>query len=74
MKREQIIEMANSAGLYSGANEIAWAHALERFAALVTIAEREECAKVCDKEHVDPHNLPAAIVAGRCADAIRARS
>ena len=37
-------------------------------------AEREECAKVCDKEHVDPHNLPAAIVARRCADAIRARS
>lgn len=34
-------------------------------------AERERCAKVCEKEATDPHNVPAAIVARRCADSIR---
>ncbi len=48
MNREQIIEMAKEAGLYSGANEFVWAAALERFAALVAAVEREACAKVCD--------------------------
>lgn len=33
--------------------------------------ERERCAKVCEKESTDIHNLPGAIVAGRCVDAIR---
>jgi hypothetical protein len=32
----------------------------------------EECAKGCDAEYRDPHNLPAAIVAKRCADTVRA--
>ena len=31
----------------------------------------EAAAKLCEKESVDPHNVPAAIVARRCADAIR---
>ena len=32
----------------------------------------ERAASVCEKEAVDPHNVPAAIVARRCSDAIRA--
>ena len=32
----------------------------------------EKCAKGCDAEYRDPHNLPAAIVAKRCADTVRA--
>jgi len=38
---------------------------LERFAALVAAAEREECAKVCDATSYD--------VVRDCAEAIRAR-
>lgn len=34
-------------------------------------AEREACAVVCEKEAADPHNVPAAIVARRCAESIR---
>ena len=44
MNREDIISMAREAGC-----DIAWAKALERFAALVAAAEREACAKVCAK-------------------------
>jgi hypothetical protein len=35
--------------------------------------EREQCAKVCEKEAADVHNLAACIVAGRRAATIRAR-
>ena len=41
---------------------------IERFAALVAAAEREECAKVCDELDAQVDKYPAA-----CAAAIRAR-
>ena len=45
---------------------------IERFAALVTAAEREACAKVCDKlgDHEAGDSCEAMY---RCASAIRAR-
>ncbi len=50
---------------------------LERFAALVAAAEREECAKVCKNEMIDEEqcNDDVAYNAGchDCAAAIRAR-
>jgi hypothetical protein len=70
MKREQIIEMARQANVYAshktgGSNE--W-HKVrdEHFAALVAAAEREECAKIADKE------LDGIFFAERTAKAIRA--
>jgi len=76
MNREDIIRMAREAGL----DPDLWNYtdAFERFAALVAVAEREACAKVCD-EKVDAeyktgkvdHNEMGWTQA--CAIAIRAR-
>lgn len=44
---------------------------LERFAALVAAAEREECAKVC--EAMDEEYGSEDVLAAWCAEAIRAR-
>lgn len=51
MNREQIIRMAREAGLFdvSHPNPAGNSAEVERFAALVAAAEREECAKVCDE-------------------------
>jgi hypothetical protein len=83
MTREEIIRIAQEAGLRVGTNlsgvvlvgspaEIGLTHLtieeLERFAALVAAAEREACAKVC--EDMD-HN--GVMIAADCATAIRAR-
>ena len=78
MNRDDIIKMAQEAGLYTILNEHAHEYGngyfentpypeLERFAALVRADEREACAEVCDSE--------ATIegIAQRCAAAIRAR-
>lgn len=84
MNREDIIRMAQEAGLRVGTNlsgvvlvgspaEIGLAHLtieeLERFAALVAAHEREACVKVCDDMD---HN--GVMIAADCAAAIRARS
>ena len=45
---------------------------LQRFAALVAAAEREECAKVCDSVVIE-HPGRADLTADQCAAAIRAR-
>ena len=57
MNRDDIIRLAQEAGgriEHIGTN-IAWFEFLpknlERFAALVSAAEREACAKVCENEH-----------------------
>lgn len=70
MNRDDIIQMAREAGFEF--NSLGGTHTsgkldehLERFAALVAAAEREECAKVCDK-HWDDNGQ-------HCANAIRAR-
>ena len=49
MTREEIIRLAREAGL-TGLMETGLIDYLERFAALVAAAEREECAKVCDEQ------------------------
>jgi hypothetical protein len=56
MNREDIIKMAHDAGMtpishVSTSDVICNRGSLERFAALVAAAEREECAKVCDELH-----------------------
>ena len=66
MNREDIIRMAREAGFLPQANP-AMPQLLERFAALVASAEREECAKVCDDLWEDDYTAFA------CAEAIRAR-
>ena len=63
MTKDDVIRLAREAGMFTH-KEVQ--PELERFAALVAAAEREECAKVC--ETVGNHNITAA-----CAAAIRAR-
>ena len=46
MTRDDIIRMAREAGLVGGP---VYAKGVEAFAALVAAAEREACAKLCDK-------------------------
>ena len=67
---ENIIRMAREAGIKGVAvGWNAWTVDLERFAALVAVAEREACAKVCvnSVENADIFTL------NKCAAAIRAR-
>ncbi len=69
MTRDDIIRMAHEAGdLFVTQFGVASATPewLERFAALVAAAEREECAKVCEE--------PVWNAANWCAKAIRART
>ena len=72
MNRDDIIRMAREAGW----TEYSLLHAvelqrLETFAALVAAAEREACAKVCEKMLGIFH--PTEVITTRCAIAIRAR-
>lgn len=75
MTRDDIIRMARvvwSAGdVYIGPST----ESLERFAALVSAVEREQCAKVCEDIPVpqDPTALTHIPTLERCAAAIRAR-
>ena len=78
MNREDTIRMAREAGFFIEHNEIysmstqsdhELTEPIERFAALVASAEREACAKVCDRfQERDVGMQPA-----ECAGAIRAR-
>jgi hypothetical protein len=72
MNRDDIIRMAREA---CGADMICWRdgtemqwHELERFAALVAAAEREECAKVSEAYEPRCDSCPSGV-----ANAIRAR-
>jgi len=69
MNREEIIRMAREAGKVRPGVEYMPLEVFERFAHLVAAAEREACAKVCDKlgdEYADAN-------AADCAFAIRER-
>ena len=72
MTRDDIIRMAREAELLdsdgTGYCPIGY---IERFAALVAAAEREECAKVCDVL-ADKHTFEGGY-ANECAFAIRER-
>ena len=79
MNREQIIRMAREAECSEtfGADVFAFTvEELERFAALVAVAEREACAKVCEDIPLpkDSEALTHLPTIERCAAAIRARS
>ena len=83
MNREQIIRMAREAVRLpepqtpqEEAIERALAPIFERFAALVAVAEREACAKVCEDIPLpkDSEALTHLPTIERCAAAIRARS
>lgn len=73
MTREEIIRMAREAGAKPSSHPEKWDvwlfqdPAIERFAALVAAAEREECAKICETEFCGDD------VAYYVATAIRAR-
>ena len=81
MNREDIIRMAREAGferivgVYKDGTrmvEVPNPELLERFAALVAAAEREECAQVCEARFVGDLTRED-MEARRCAAAIRAR-
>ena len=72
MNRENIIRMAREAGFESHDISLNFPKELERFAALVAFAEREACAKVCEKFAANMTVL-AEWGASQCANAIRAR-
>jgi hypothetical protein len=74
MTRDDIIRMALEAELFNDDQEPLPEH-LERFAALIAAAEREECAKVCEdgpipKDSTTLTHIPTLV---GCAAAIRAR-
>lgn len=69
MTHDEIIRMAREAGWWTLPRILRVR--LERFAALVAAAEREECAKVC--EEVARGDETGYGVAEDCAAAIRAR-
>ena len=79
MIRDDIIRMAQEASLCDANGEdddsVNIAGQLERFAALVTAAEREECAQIAESTVCDTH-LPTGvrIYGTRAAAAIRART
>ena len=74
MTREDIIRMAEEAGISIGAFGGRYQRQLERFAALVAAAEREACAKVCEALGNDASIDEMEYRAFREADeAIRAR-
>lgn len=70
MTRDDLLRMAREAGgSREDPSDLLTLDILERFAALVAAAEREECAKVCEAyESADPLN-----VSGECAERIRLR-
>jgi hypothetical protein len=94
MDEESIIRLAQEAGIYYREIEDEFCEAdkdgvpikmMAKFAALVTAAEREACAKIADDEANDAmtageHNPKSnaawniSMTAKRVADAIRARS
>jgi len=77
MDKDDIIRMAKKAGkIQSGVEYTMPFEVLERFANLVAAAEREACAKVCDK-HAEMHRqnrqFTFASADDKCAHAIRKR-
>jgi hypothetical protein len=79
MNRDDIIRMARETGISVPWDQepIRWER-LERFAALVAAAEREECAKVCEQpideiQVTDDCSELVYMDSKECAVAIRAR-
>lgn len=79
MSREDIIRMAQQAGLWNVLEVQALMPELERFATFVASMEREACAKVCEKQGRNQkamqHHSPVSYTgaAHDCANAVRRR-
>ena len=71
MTTDDILRMAREAGIANVFLPPQFFDPLERFAALVAAAEREQCAKVCIRQI--GLSVPSYDTAIQCADAIRAR-
>ena len=73
MNRDDITRMARECQLIGMRPHLdgIYEKALERFAALVAAAEREACAKLCEKMLGIFH--PTEVITTRCATAIRER-
>ena len=71
MTQEEVIKLAKEAGFGNYAYEAAGI--FERFAALVAAAEREVCAKVCEKTYPTwcDGDQPCFVTPLECASAIR---
>ena len=75
MTRNEILRMARECRHWTGQTVEMNDVGLERFAALVAAAEREECAKVCvANELIDWPTAVEIAAVRKCATAIRARS
>ena len=70
MDKDDITRMAREAGMVVIGDKYSLLPFLEHFAALVAAAEREACAKVCEKEAL---LWPPSRDFTLCAAAIRAR-
>lgn len=76
MTSDQIITLAREAGLGWAEGLGGMSEFLERFAALVAAAEREECAKVCEEEQVEvitKEDKAYNMAIKHCAAAIRSK-
>ncbi len=76
MTRDEIIRMAKEAGWQNTAILQADLRALERFAALVAAAEREQCVNVCEAiraSNAGEYAYITSMAYRKCAEAIRAR-
>jgi hypothetical protein len=73
MTQDDIIRMARQAGFNHGVTDPVIYAAHERFADLIAAHEREECAKVCEKELIDPTEGEWSGCAEYLANNIRAR-
>jgi hypothetical protein len=69
MNKDEIIRMAQSAGVSWSLGIGGMEDFLERFAALVAAREREACAEICDRFQARDVGMQPA----ECAGAIRAR-
>ena len=85
MTKEDILRLAREAGFgeWAGTDDVRFLAVIERFAALISSAEREECAKVCEEIEDDYREreslryaelkTDAQTGASDCAHRIRAR-
>ena len=78
MTRDDIIRMAREAGWPGIYAKPLFSITMQeddflRFAALVAAAEREACAKVCEREAQKLGQSREALIAGICAASIRER-
>lgn len=79
MTRDEIIRMAREADMIDFSDDDSDPHVAQFIDFLASVigkaiaAEREECAKICDRQYMRARTSPGAVRANSCAKAIRAR-